>query len=82
MPLLQDDKDSEQEEPYEFEEGQEAVSKLIHLVNHKTNIDLYYEILMKFKRVFVKGGIKRMKYTIPALVFALFKISLELVQRP
>ena len=41
MPLLQDDKDSEEEEPYEFEEGQEAVCKLLHLVYHKTNNDLY-----------------------------------------
>ena len=59
MPLLQDDKDSGEEEPYEFEEGQEAVSKLIHLVYHKTNVDLYNEILMKFKRIFVKGNLKR-----------------------
>lgn len=82
MPLLQDDKDSEEEEPYEFEEGQEAVAKLLHLVYHKTNIDLYYEILMKFKRVFVKGGIKRMKHSLPALIFSLFKLSMELINRP
>lgn len=79
MPLLQDDKDSEPEEPYEFEEGQENVAKLIHLVYHASNLDLYYEILMKFKRVFIKGGNKRMKYTIPALCFALFRLSNELV---
>ena len=81
MPLLSDDKDSEAEEPYEFEEGQENVAKLIHLVYHKTNLDLYYEILLKFKRIFVKGGIKRMKYTIPSLCFALFKLSSEMVAR-
>ena len=52
------------------------------MVYHKANIDLYYEILMKFKRVFVKGGIKRMKYTVPALVFSLFRISMELLNRP
>ena len=75
MPLLQDDKDSGEEEPYEFEEGQEAVAKLVHLVYHKTNIDLYYEILMKFKRIFVKGGIKRMKYSLPAMIFSLFRLS-------
>jgi hypothetical protein len=37
---------------------------------------------MKFKRVFVKGGIKRMKYTVPAFVFSLFRISMELLNRP
>jgi hypothetical protein len=36
---------------------------------------------MKFKRVFIKGGIKRMKYTIPALIFNLFKVSVELLHR-
>ena len=79
MPLLQDDKDSEEEELYEFEEGQEAVAKLIHLVYHKTSLDMYFEILMKFKRIFVKGGIKRMKYSIPAMSFALFKLSFEVL---
>ena len=81
MPLLQDDKDSEPEEPYEFEEGQENVAKLIHLVYHKTNIDLYFELLMKFKRIFVKGGIKRMKYSLPALCFSLFRLSNEIIAR-
>lgn len=81
MPLLEDDKDSGLEEPYEFEEGQEAVAKLVHLVYHPKNIDLYFEILMKFKRVFVKGGVKRLKYTCPALIFALFKLSMEIVAR-
>ena len=57
------------------------MSKLIHLVHHKTNLDLYFEILMKFKRIFVKGGIKRMKYSIPALCFALFRLSNELVNK-
>jgi vacuolar protein sorting-associated protein 35 len=81
MPLLQDDKDSGQEEPYEFEEGQEAVAKLVHLVKAR-NLDLYFEILMKFKRIFVKGGVKRMKYSCPALIFALFRLSMELLNRP
>ena len=79
MPLLQDDKDSEDEEAYEFEESQEFVAKLMHLIYHKSNHDLYFEILMKFKRVFVKGGLKRMKYTIPALIFSLFRLSNEML---
>ena len=81
MPLLVDDKESADEEPYEFEEGQEAVAKMLHLIYHKTNSDIYYELLMKLKRVFVKGGTKRMKYTIPALIFSLLKLSIELLNR-
>ena len=81
MPLLIDDKDSGEEEPYEFEEGQEAVAKMVHLIYHKSNNDVYYELLMKIKRVFVKGGTKRMKYTIPALIFSLLKLSIEILNR-
>jgi hypothetical protein len=58
------------------------VAKLVHLIYHKTNVDLYFEILMKFKRVFVKGGVKRMKYTLPAMIFSLFRLSNEVVIRP
>lgn len=54
----------------------------MHLVKHTRNLDLYFEILMKFKRVFVKGGVKRMKYTCPALIFALFRLSIELINKP
>jgi hypothetical protein len=43
---------------------------------------MYFELLMKFKRVFVKGGVKRMKYTLPALIFSLFRLSSELINRP
>ena len=53
----------------------------MHLVRQPKNLDLWFEILMKFKRVFVKGGVKRMKYTCPALIFALFRLSAELTSR-
>jgi hypothetical protein len=56
------------------------VAKLVHLVKSK-NLDLYFEILMKFKRIFVKGGHKRMRYTCPALMFALFRLSNELINK-
>jgi len=78
-PLLADDKDAAKEEPYEFTEGQNLVSQLPHLVFHHQNVencnDIYYELLNKFKRVFVKGGNARMKFTIPSMCFALIKLS-------
>lgn len=57
------------------------MAKLVHLVYHPKNLDLYFEILMKFKKVFVKGGVKRLKYTCPALIFALYKLSMEIAAR-
>lgn len=74
-PLLQDDENGGKEESYEFEEGQESVARLVGLVYHPHNNDAYYELLLRFKKVFVKGGIKRMKYTIPALVFSVIRLT-------
>ena len=36
---------------------------------------------MKFKRIFVKGGVKRMKYTCPPVIFALFRLSNEVINK-
>lgn len=56
MPLLADDKDSEaKEDPYEFEEGQQAISRLVHLV-YSTHQDTWYGLLLKFKKIFLAGG--------------------------
>jgi len=74
QPLLVDD-DGGKEEAYEFEEGQEIVARLVNLVYHKSDQNTYFEILLKFKKVFAKGGLKRMKYTIPALVFNVIKLT-------
>lgn len=78
MPLLQDDKEAgSKEDPYEFEEGQNSISKLVHLVVNPNN-DLWYSLLLKLKKVFLKGGKDRMTVTLPALVFALFKLSAQI----
>ena len=39
---------------------------------------MWYALLLKFKKIFMKGGIDRMKFTLPALVFSLFKLSANL----
>ena len=74
-PLLCDDEQGSKEEAYEFEEGQEQVARLVGLVSHPWHNDVYYELLLKFKKVFVKGGIKRMKYTVPALIFSVIRLT-------
>jgi len=78
MPLLQDESDgSAKEDQYEFEEGQNAVSKMIHLI-YNENVHLWYTLLQKFIKIFLKGGQQRMKYQLPAIVFTLFKLSAHL----
>lgn len=81
MPLLVSESQQDKEEPYEFDEGQNAVAKLVHLFSHPTDEHIHYELLMKFKRVFIKGGNERMKTSLPPLIFALLKMSREMVFR-
>ena len=58
-PLLLDDEQGGREEPFEFEEGQECVARLVHMMAHKSNADKYYDLLIRFKKVFAKGGKNR-----------------------
>jgi hypothetical protein len=36
---------------------------------------MYYALLLKIKKIFLKGGAERMKFTLPPLIFQLFKLS-------
>ena len=45
------------------------------MIYHKSNNDIYFDLLMKFKKIFQKGGIKRQKYTYPALIFSLIRLT-------
>jgi len=77
MPLLQDDKEAGQKEDnYEFTEGQNSICKMMHLVVNPNN-DVCYSLLLKMKKVFLKGGKERMVFTLPVIVFALFKLSMQ-----
>lgn len=74
MPLLIDTQDSVEAEQYEFEEEQQNVARLLHLI-YNSDADTYFEIMQAFKKMFAKGGKKRMKFTYPSLVFALFRFA-------
>lgn len=72
-PLIKDDENAEEEpEAYEFEEEQESVAKLIHLI-YNEDLDTYYNLLQRIKKELTQGGTKRMKYTLPSFIFNLFK---------
>jgi hypothetical protein len=62
------------EEAYEFEEGQNAVARLLNLV-HNPNTDMWYHLLLKFKKAFLKGGAQRQKFTLPSLVFSFLRLA-------
>ena len=68
-PLIEEDKTQDENiEAYEFAEEQESVSKLLNLVCSE-DLGEQYHLLQKWKKLLVKGGELRMKYTIPTFVF-------------
>ena len=80
-PLLVDDDQGQKEDPFEFEDGQESVSRILHMIYHPANNDIYFDLVMKFKRVFSKGGPQRQKFTYPALFFTFIKLSAAITHR-
>lgn len=72
-PLLVTEKDYVEIDKREFEEEQLNVAKLVHLVHGKTVLESL-EILKLFQTKFLEGEIKRMKYTLPSLIFVYIKI--------
>lgn len=57
--MLQDEKDgSAKEDPYEFDEGQNAICRMMHLI-YNESADIWYSLLLKFKKIFLKGGADR-----------------------
>ena len=47
---------------------------MVNLVSHP-QVDMWYTLLLRLKKVFTKGGPNRQKYTYPTLIFQLFKLS-------
>ena len=78
-PLLVTEKDFVEVEGFEFEEEQMNVAKLIHLINGDT-LGNTIEIIGLFKKKFLEGEAKRQKFTLPALIFAYFRVVRELAK--
>lgn len=68
-PLLADSPDANESDLYQFEYEQQSVAKLIFIIknNDPTIQKDMFDIL---KNIFIKGGFKREKYTLPPLVNA------------
>jgi vacuolar protein sorting-associated protein 35 len=73
-PLLADSSDANELDQYQFEYEQQSVAKLIFIISN-TNPVKQLEMLTLLKNVFLKGGNKRQKFTLPALVNAFFILA-------
>ena len=70
--LLEDSPDSNVDD-FQFEYDQYNVAKLIFVIN-TNNPEILYNIYTEFKNVFINGGAKRKKITLPSLVNAILNL--------
>eukprot|EP00771_Trimastix_marina_P004117 gnl/Trimastix_PCT/854.p1 GENE.gnl/Trimastix_PCT/854~~gnl/Trimastix_PCT/854.p1 ORF type:complete len:824 (+),score=310.59 gnl/Trimastix_PCT/854:56-2527(+) len=76
-PLAKDEPDMpSQEDQDEFEEQQNLVARLVHLLQHE-DTDVQFRLLFNIRRHFGQGGTRRIKHTLVPLFFK----SLHLTQR-
>lgn len=73
-PLLKTEVDYVEIDEQEFAEEQTLVARSVHLVDNE-NPKVNWQILSLFIEKFKEGESKRQKYTIPATIFALFKVA-------
>ena len=52
------------------------------MIAHKSSPDIYYDLLLRFKKIFSRGGLNRQKYTYPALFFSLIRLTVFLNYPP
>ena len=65
-PLLEDSEEDEEEDKFDFDNEQSEVCKLIYIIK-SPDPEIVYQIYDQFKNVFINGGERRMKITLPAL---------------
>ncbi|XP_057325313.1 vacuolar protein sorting-associated protein 35 isoform X1 [Microplitis mediator] len=75
-PLVQDQPDQPniEEDPEDFAEEQGLLGRLIHHFKSET-ADQQYLILSAARKHFSAGGNKRIKYTLPAIVFQAYQLA-------
>jgi hypothetical protein len=67
QPLLVDSPDAIEEDNYSFDNNQSEVCKMIYIVKTE-DPEITFQIYTELKNIFVNGGERRKKVTLPALV--------------
>jgi vacuolar protein sorting-associated protein 35 len=69
----QTDQNSAIEDTENFEEEQNLVARLVHLI-YNESADQHFVLLNKVRKIFGKGGSLRLRYTLAPVVFATYKL--------
>eukprot|EP00300_Choanocystis_sp_HF-7_P036362 c5220_g1_i1.p1 GENE.c5220_g1_i1~~c5220_g1_i1.p1 ORF type:complete len:793 (+),score=232.44 c5220_g1_i1:41-2380(+) len=77
-PLLKEEEGEEagDGEDEDFAEEQRFVSRLIHLY-HNDNTDILFQIFLLARKYYGVGGTRRIRYTLPSLVFSSLQLALR-----
>ena len=73
-PLLEDSPDAGEYDQYQFEYEQASVCKLLFIISTNDPQNMY-DILNVLKNTFIKGGTKRQKFTLTALINAYLTLA-------
>ena len=76
-PLLEDSPDAGEYDQYQFEYEQASVCKLLFIITTHDPQNMY-DILNVLKNTFIKGGTKRQKFTLAALVNAYLTLAYKI----
>ena len=76
-PLLEDSPDAGEYDQYQFEYEQASVCKLLFIISTNDPQNMY-DILNVLKNTFIKGGTKRQKFTLTALVNAYLTLAYKI----
>ena len=76
-PLLEDSPDAGEYDQYQFEYEQASVCKLLFIITTNDPQNMY-DILNVLKNTFIKGGTKRQKFTLAALVNAYLTLAYKI----
>ena len=76
-PLLEDAPDAGEYDQYQFEYEQASVCKLLFIISTNDPQNMY-DILNVLKNTFIKGGTKRQKFTLSALVNAYITLGYKI----
>lgn len=73
-PLMEDSPDTTETTPEQLENEQSSVARVIFIIA-TNDPSVKYDMLSVLKTVFIKGGSKRMKYTLPSLINAYISLA-------
>ncbi|CAB3405156.1 unnamed protein product [Caenorhabditis bovis] len=81
-PLIRDQQDqpTDANESEDFVDEQNAVARMVHMIK-ADDVDNQYLLLNSARKVFGEGGKHRLKYTLPPIVFEIYRLVVSFIDQ-